>query len=95
MSEEKRPRIRSMTTEQSNRVCGAVLAVAREWLLEQGAVDGRYGGASAMADFNRDCYVGVVQFSYSAEGDNEVSGWLTWRLDSTFTAVGEPEMRLI
>ncbi len=86
--------INSMTTAQTARVCEAVLALTREWLVERGATDGRYGSAGAMADFNRDCYVGVVTVSYPA-GDDEVNyGKVVWRLDHLFAALGEPEVTL-
>ena len=43
-----------MTTEQTRRVREKVLAFTRDWMLEQNAADGRYGGAAAFADLGRD-----------------------------------------
>ena len=85
--------IHSMTTEQTRRVCAAVLALTRDWLLGQGAADGRYGGAAAFADFNRDCYVGIVKVEYSVAGGEAHDGEIEWRLDHRFEPVGEPDVR--
>ena len=87
-------RIHSMTTTQTTGVCEAVLPLTREWLLEQGAGDGRYGGAGGFADFNADQYIGSVQFSFTETDGRVVSGSLVWRLDHTFTATGDPEVQL-
>ncbi|MBF6600352.1 MAG: hypothetical protein IVW36_07575 [Dehalococcoidia bacterium] len=86
-------RIHGMTTGQTNRVCEKVLALTREWLLEHAATDDLLVGAAAMADLNRDCYVGLAECSYTSADGQSVSQQLVWRLDHTFAAIGEPEVR--
>lgn len=82
-----------MTNAQTNRVHDRVNALARDWLLAQGASSGRYGGASAFADLDLDCYVGSVTFTYTGADGTPVEGKLTWRIDHTFENLGQPEVR--
>jgi hypothetical protein len=81
-----------MTTEQTKRVCDRVLTLTRDWMLDRNASNGRYGGASAFADFDLDCYVGMVDFVYSTANGQTVSGELLWRLDNSFEPEGPPEV---
>lgn len=83
-----------MTTEQTRRVREKVLALSRDWMLNQKASGGRYGGAAAFADLGLDCYVGIVKFAYTRTDGEAVSGELVWRLDRAFDPLGQPEMRL-
>lgn len=75
------PRIHSMTIAQTNRVRERVLTLAQQWMLEQNAFTGRFGGAAAFADLDRDRYVGIVNFTYSTADGQTVSGELSWWLD--------------
>lgn len=86
-------RVRGMTHAQSDRVCEAVLPLTRDWLRDQGAENGKYGAAAAMADLERGCYVAFVRFDYAAANGHEARGELVWRLDADFAPIGEPEVR--
>ena len=89
------PRIHSMTSGQTNRVCENVLKLTRAWLLDQDASDGQYGGAAAFADLGRDCYVGIVKFTYAPAVGQPVEGELVWQLNHAFEPLGQPEVRLV
>lgn len=82
-----------MTSEQTRRVREKVLALTRDWMLEQNASDGRYGGAAAFADLGLDCYFGIVEFAYSTTEGRARNGEIHWRLDDAFEPEGQPEVR--
>ena len=86
--------IRGMTSGQSEMVRAAILPASRDWARAHSYVVGSITLAVAMADFARDCYIGVVNMVLFHRGSNRYDGTLTWDLDHTFALAATPTAEL-
>lgn len=86
--------IHSMGSAQSERVRAAILPASRDWARTRSYVVGSITLGGAIADLNRDCYIGVVDVVLFHRGSHRYDGTLTWDVDHTFKVATMPAIEL-
>ncbi len=86
--------IHSMGSGQTELVRAATLPASRDWARAHSYVVGSITLAVAMADFARDCYIGVVNVVLFHRGSNRYDGTLSWDVDHTFAVATTPTAEL-
>jgi tetratricopeptide (TPR) repeat protein len=87
-------RIHSMGAGQTELVRAAVVPAARDWARTHSYVVGSITLGVAMADMNRDCYIGIANVVLFHRGSLRYDGTLTWDADHTFAVAAAPTVEL-
>lgn len=86
--------IHSMGSGQTALVRAAILPASRDWARTHSYVVGSITLAVAMADFARDCYIGIINVVLFHRGSQRYDGTLSWDVDHTFAVAATPTAEL-
>lgn len=87
-------RIHSMKSGQTNRVRAVILPSSRAWAKANSYAVGSITFAGAIADLNRDCYIGLARVVLFHQGSCRFDGTLRWDVDPAFVVAAEPVVEL-